>query len=116
MERGLRPYSNRPDNFPLSIIEGMTRKIEKILKGNQLLAPEEEWLLSHILLVAKFRNSNERERNQILREINAHDDLGHSLGFSKFEIQALNRVVLRKEQEGNLKVFSRAVEERKQKK
>ena len=113
-ERGLRSYApSLQDSFPLSMVEKMQEWMKRILADSQPLSGREQWLLSHAILVVRFRQAPPLEKPQILRTINKHEEKGHSFGFSVSEMRGLNRVVLQIDQGGNLDAFAEEVERRR---
>lgn len=114
MRQGLRTFSaGSRDTFPSSIVKKMENRVEEVLADSRAPSPEERWLLTHLLLVACYRRASPEARDRILRAINEYEKEGRSLGFSIFkeEIQGLNRVVLQKDQAGQLDSFVQRVKE-----
>lgn len=107
MGRGLRPLpSQSRDDFPQIEIEKMAKRIERILADSQIPDEQGKWLIDQALLVATYRQAlTAEDKNKITRDIDHHEKKGHRLGLGEKEIRAINRVVVRKDQDDQLEEF-----------
>ncbi|KKN87664.1 hypothetical protein LCGC14_0257140 [marine sediment metagenome] len=108
MKRGLRLFSvpSLDNNFPQRTIQKMEQVIEDILSNNQVLDEISSWIITQAILAAKFRQASIIEKNTVMIVIQKHRKKGHRLGFSERQMQAINRIVLQKDQTGQLEDFA----------
>ena len=106
IDRGLKPSPQFPDGFPQEKVKKMAEIIEKILTNGQL-DERAGWIITQARLAVSFRRATTNEaRNEAMQQMKPHREKGHQLGFSETDIKAINRVVLQKDQDGQLEDFS----------
>jgi Holliday junction resolvase len=115
MIRGLRPSPYR-DDFPSSEIEEAERQFQRMANNTGPNDERDFWRINQALKVAQLRRAADgEEKDSILQKINEHEKEGHRLNFQEIKIRAINKLVIKKEEEGRLGEFIEFLESLKEK-